>query len=99
MADGDVVIERNFEFNAAAGTRVELFAVEDSTAPGGYAYRFQFYHPGDADTILRYDNAHDSPVGPHHRHHEGEVTGIEFTDLETHLDRFRTEVRQLNEQR
>ena len=41
MADGDVVFERNFEVDAEAGTRVELFAVEDSSYPGGYYYRFQ----------------------------------------------------------
>ncbi|MFC7042546.1 toxin-antitoxin system TumE family protein [Halonotius sp. GCM10025705] len=98
MADGDVVIERNFEVDTVAGTRVELFAVEDSTAPGGYAYRFQYDDPDDETAILRYDNAHDSTVGPHHRHHNGEVTGIEVTDLESHLARFRTEVFQLNEQ-
>jgi hypothetical protein len=99
MVDGAVVIERNFEFDGDAGTRVELFAVEDSTAPDGYAYRFQYYNPGDNEAILRYDNAHDSAVGPHHRHHDGEVTGIEFSDLETHLARFRREVHRLNEQR
>jgi len=99
MADGTVVIDRNFEFDAAAGTRVELFAVESSTAPGGYAYRFQYYDPDGEEAILRYDNAHDSTVGPHHRHHDGEVTGIEFTGLETHLARFRREVHRLNEQR
>lgn len=99
MADGDVVIERNFEFDAVVGRRVELFAAEDSTAPGGYAYRFQYYDPDNEEAILRYDNAHDSTVGPHHRHHDGEVTGIEFIDLESHLARFRREVHRLNEQR
>ena len=98
MVDGDVVIERTFEFDSDTRTWVELFAVEDSTARGGYAYRFQYYNPADNEAILRYDNAHDSDIGAHHRHHEGDVTGIEFTDLESHLARFRLEVYRLNEQ-
>jgi hypothetical protein len=99
MADGDVVLDRNFEIDAEDGARVELFAVENSTAPGGYHYRFQYYAPGESKTILRYDNAHDSDVGPHHRHTGDTVTGIEFEDLETHVARFRNEVREINANR
>ena len=40
MADGDVVLDRNFEFDAEEGTRIELFAVEDATEPGGYTTGF-----------------------------------------------------------
>jgi hypothetical protein len=96
MADGDVVLNRNFEVDAEAGTRVELFAVESSSSPGGYYYRFQYYAPEEGEQILRYDNAHDSDVGPHHRHHADEVTGIEFEGLQDHVTRFRHEVTEIN---
>lgn len=99
MADGDVVLDRNFEVDATEGTRVELFAVEDSSYPGGYYYRFQYYAPEDGEQILRYDNAHDSEIGHHHRHIGDDVTGIEFDGLEAHVARFRQEVLQINARR
>lgn len=96
MADGDVVLDRNFEIDATAGTRVELFAVEDSSYPGGFFYRFQYYDPEEGETILRYDNAHDAEVGPHHRHRGDDVKGIEFDGLQDHVARFRQEVNEIN---
>lgn len=99
MADGDVVLERNFEIDAEEGTRVELLAVENSSYPGGYYYRFQYYAPGDSEEILRYDNAHDSGVGPHHRHEGDEIAGIEFDGLEAHVARFRQEVLEIDARR
>jgi len=99
MADGDVVLDRDFEVDADEGTRVRLFAVESSSYPGGYHYRFQYYAPEESEQILRYDNAHDSDVGPHHRHRGGEVTGIEFEGLENHVARFRQEVTEINARR
>lgn len=99
MADGDVVLDRNFEIDADEGTRVELFAVESSASPGGYHYRFQYYAAEEGETILRYDNAHDSDVGPHHRHHADTVTGIEFEGLQDHVARFRQEVLDINARR
>jgi len=98
MADGDVVLDRNFEFDAEEGTRIELFAVEDATEPGGYHYRFQYYAPTGGEELLRYDNPHDSDVGPHHRHEGETVVGIEFEGLEPHVARFRTEVLEIHEQ-
>ncbi|GAB7020474.1 toxin-antitoxin system TumE family protein [Halostagnicola bangensis] len=99
MADGDVVLDRNFEVDAGEGTRVRLFAVENSSEPGGYYYRFQYYAPDEGEQILRYDNAHDSDVGPHHRHEGDAVSGIEFDGFEAHVARFRKEVLQINAQR
>jgi len=99
MADGNVVLNRNFEVDAEEGTRVELFAVENSSCPGGYYYRFQYYTPEEGEQILRYDNAHDSDVGPHHRHEGDDVIGIEFDGLQDHVDRFRQEVLQINARR
>ena len=99
MADGDVVLDRNIEIDAEAGTRVELFAVEDTTSPGGYHYRFQYYDPADGTEILRYDNAHDSDVGPHHRHVGDDVTGIDFDGLRTHVARVREEVLDIHDRR
>lgn len=99
MADGDVVLQRNFEVDAAEGTRVELFAVEDSLSPGGYYYRFQYYDPAGNEEILRYDNAHDADVGPHHRHQGDEVEGIDFDGLQAHVARFRQEVLDIHAQR
>ena len=99
MADGDVVLDRNFEVDAEEGTRVQLFAVENSRKPGGYHYRFQYYAPDEGEQILRYDNAHDSDIGPHHRHEGDEVTDIEFNGLHDHVACFRREVFQINARR
>lgn len=99
MADGDVVLDRHFEVDAEEGTEVELFAVEDSSEPGGFHYRFQYYTPEDGEEILRYDNAHDSDIGPHHRHVGEEVAGIEFDGLHDHVARFREEVLTINARR
>lgn len=99
MADGRVVLDRNFEVDPQEGTRVQLFAVEDSAYPGGYYYRFQYYSPGTGEEILRYDNAHDSDIGPHHRHRGDAVRGIEFDGLATHVARFRQEVVQIHGER
>ena len=98
MADGNVVLDRNFEINAEEGTRVQLFAVEDRSKPGGYHYRFQYYNPAEEEEMLRYDNAHESDIGPHHRHEGEEVTGIEFESLQSHVARFKQEVLQINAQ-
>ena len=99
MADGDVVLDRHFEVDAEEGTEVKLFAVEDSSKPGGFHYRFQYYTPEDGEEILRYDNAHDSDIGPHHRHVGDDVTGIEFDGLHDHVARFREEVLTINDRR
>jgi len=100
MADGDVVIDSEFELEAG-GTRIELFACEDSSRPGGYRYRFQCYEPDDG-TLLRYDNAHEHPTaGRHHRHTADgdEPEPITFDGLADHLDRFREEVTDIHANR
>ena len=97
--DGTVVLDRNFEIDAAEGTRVQLFAVKDSTSPGGYHYRFQYYEPETGEEILRYDNAHDSDIGSHHRHRAAKVTSINFEGLHSHVARFRDEVFKINANR
>lgn len=99
MADGDVVLNRDIEIDAEDGTRVQLIAVEDSSYPGGYYYRFQYYSPDEREEILRYDNAHDSDVGPHHRHDGDDVTEIDFEGLQAHVARFRSEVFDINDRR
>lgn len=99
MADGDVVLDRNVEIDAQEGTRVELFAVENSSYPGGYYYRFQYYASEEGEQFFRYDNAHDSDVGPHHRHKGDDTTGIEFDGLQNHVARFQQEVLQINARR
>jgi hypothetical protein len=99
MVDGDVVIDSEHSF--PDGTQVRIFAVESSTYPGGVNYRFQYYDPSTGNEFLRYDNSQVEThgAGHHHRHNwteDGEqVTGLEFTDLETHLARFRTELIEL----
>lgn len=57
------------EFNhAVQGGRVEVFGVRDDKYPGGWFYRFQYYHPEESE-FLRDDNAHaDDDLGWHHRH-------------------------------
>lgn len=85
---------RPLELNRAVpGGRVELFAVPDDDYPGGWFYRFQYYHPAEGP-ILRYDNAHDDDeLGEHHRHiRSGEDTEIEFRSIVVHVERFLREV-------
>jgi hypothetical protein len=99
MADGDVVIDSEHSF--PDGSRVRIFAVESSTYPGGVNYRFQYYDPTTGNEFLRYDNSQVEThgAGHHHRHEwtgDGEqVSGLEFTDLETHIAQFRTELTEL----
>jgi hypothetical protein len=78
---------------AVPGGRVEIFAVPDDDYPGGWFYRFQYYHPEQGE-ILRYDNAHDDDdLGWHHRHISfGDDTEIEFQNIVTHVQRFLTEI-------
>lgn len=81
---------------AVPGGRVEMFAIEDGDYPGGWFYRFQYYHPEEGE-ILRYDNAHDDEdLGWHHRHVSfGEDTEIEFQNITAHIARFLQEVAHL----
>ena len=97
MSDGDVLVDT--ATTLPDGRRVRLFAVESSSYPGGVNYRFQYYDANTGTEFLRYDNSrvptHDA--GHHHRHvwidGEESVTAIEFVDLETHITRFETELR------
>ena len=81
---------------AVPGGRVEMFAIPDEAYPGGWFYRFQYYHPEEGE-ILRYDNAHDDEdLGWHHRHVGfAEDTEIEFQNITSHVARFLQEVAQL----
>lgn len=81
------------------GGRVELFAIRDSEYPGGWFYRFQYYHPDDGE-ILRYDNAHaDADLGSHHRHVRfGEDSELRFHGIVPHVARFLHEVADLGEE-
>jgi len=96
MADGDVLVDTDVKLGD--GTKLRLFAVESSAYPGGVNYRFQYYDSDTGDSFLRFDNSQvpTHGAGHHHRHKwtdgEEQVTGIEFTDLESHLARFKTEV-------
>jgi hypothetical protein len=74
---------------AVPGGRVAMFAIRDGDYPGGWFYRFQYYHP-DERPILRYDNAHDdATLGWHHRHISfDEDTEIEFHTIVAHIVRF-----------
>jgi hypothetical protein len=78
---------------AVPGGRVELFAVRNEEYPGGWFYRFQYYHPDEGE-ILRYDDAHDDDdLGWHHRHvRNGTDTEVEFRGIVPHLTRFFGEV-------
>jgi hypothetical protein len=83
---------------AVPGGRVEIFAILDASYPGGWFYRFQYYHPEQGE-ILRYDNAHDDDtLGQHHRHITlGEDTAIEFQALVSHVVLFLNEVAHIME--
>ena len=93
MADGDVKLDHEFAVRPGGETRVDLFAVEDGSYPGGYYYHFQYYNRPREAELLRYDNTSDAHgVGNHHRHAFDEVTGIEFESLSVHVSRFLSEV-------
>ena len=83
---------------AVPGGRVEIFAVQDEDYPGGWFYRFQYYHP-DKGELLRYDNAHkDKEIGWHHRHIAGdEDTAMTFHTIVSHLALFFREIAYLTE--
>ena len=99
MADGDVVLDQSGQVDEDAGTRFEMFAVEDSSYDGGYFYRFEYYHP-DEGHILRYDDSNNAHgVGPHHRHHYDKIEGLEFRGIRDHANHFRNEVTKLDAQR
>lgn len=96
---GRMPASRPLELNRAVpGGRVEMFALRDETHPGGWFYRFQYYHPDEGE-ILRYDNAHeDADLGWHHRHIRfGEDTEIEFHGLVPHVTRFLHEIADLTD--
>jgi hypothetical protein len=60
--------------------------------------QFQDLGPADEE-ILRYDDATDAHgVGRHHRHYSGEVEGIEFEGLRSHIQTFLDEVETIHEQ-
>lgn len=80
-------------------SRIVAYARTDPGYPGGVYYRMQYYDTEVEETILRYDNAHDADVGPHHRHRGNEVEGIEFTNIDDHYDRFLKEVEEIHDQR
>jgi len=81
---------------AVPGGRVELFAIPNDEYPGGWFYRFQYYHPDDGP-ILRYDNAHeDAELGWHHRHNRvGDDTELEFHGIVPHVTRFLNDIAEL----
>jgi hypothetical protein len=86
--------EPPLELNRAVpGGRVEMFAVEDDDYPGGWFYRFQYYHPEEGE-ILRYDNAHDDEeLGWHHRHVSfGDDSDIKFQNITAHIALFFQEI-------
>lgn len=77
---------------------MELFAIENEDYPGGWFYRFQYYHPEEGE-ILRYDNTHDDEdLGWHYRHISfREDTEIEFQNITAHVARFLREVAYLTD--
>lgn len=92
--------ELSFEY--ADGSAVEAFGTDSETYPGGVYYRLQYYDA--SGTTLRYDNAHDSDVGPYHPHIRTQagavqVDGIEFDGLQAHVSRFLDEVEETHAQR
>jgi len=93
-----MVLEAHDEFPASDRWEALAWAVPESEAyPEGVKYSFQYLGPEDED-ILRYDNAHDVPgVGRHHRHYRGEVDGVAFDGLRSHLARFLEEVETIHD--
>lgn len=92
------VYEANDEFPEGDRWEAVAWAVPESEQfPEGVKYRFQYLGPDDEE-ILRYDNAHDAHgVGRHHRHYRGEVGGIEFEGLQTHIEQFLEEVETIHD--
>jgi hypothetical protein len=78
--------------------RTRLRCPTSDDFPEGLKYSFQYLSPADEE-LLRYDNANDAHGGGrHHRHYRGEVEGIEFEGLRSHLEKFLDEVETIHEQ-
>lgn len=99
MADGDVRLDEEYEF--PDGTRVVLYAVENSAYPGGINYRFAHFDPETGRNLVRYDNSRipRHGVGVHHCHRGTTVTRITFAGLRDHVSRFWEEVNEIRAHR
>jgi hypothetical protein len=73
-----------------------MFAIPDDGYPGGWFYRFQYYHPEERE-ILRFDNTHDDDnLGWNHQHVRfGEDNEITFQSITVHIAHFLQEVAHL----
>jgi hypothetical protein len=83
---------------AVPGGRIEMFAIPDASYPGGWFYRFQYYHPEQGE-ILRYDNAHDDDtLDQHHRHvADGTDSALSFQSLVAHTVLFLNDITDIME--
>ena len=92
------LFEDDDEFPAGDRWEAIVWSVsEGDEFPEGLKYSFQYLGPADEE-ILRYDNANDAHgVGRHHRHYRGDIEGIDFVDLRSHVKRFLEEVETIDE--
>jgi len=92
------LFEDDDEFPAGDRWEAIVWSVsEGDEFPEGLKYSFQYLGPADEE-ILRYDNANDAHgVGRHHRHYRGDIEGIDFVDLRSHVERFLEEVETIHE--
>ena len=81
------------------GSRMVIYARREPDCPGNVYYRMQYYDMETGETLLRYDNAHDSDVGHYHRHSGSGVEGIDFENIHDHRLRFLSEVEQIHANR
>ncbi len=72
---------------------VRIRRATDDKYPCGYDYTFH-YGTVDGETLLRYDNAHETQNG-HERHTPDGVEEIEFPGIEALLSRFESEIETL----
>lgn len=92
------MLETTDEFPTGDRWEAIAWAVPESERfPEGVKYSFQYVGPDD-ESVLRYDNANDAHgVGRHHRHYRGDVEGLAFEGLRSHLERFLEEVERIHD--
>lgn len=92
MADDEPLVQYTDEHDDGTVERVLVRRTTDATYPSGWRYSLH-YGTTDGETIVRYDNAHETTKG-HERHVGDRVAVIDFPGMMELYDRFRREVEQ-----
>lgn len=94
MADDDTLVQYTDEHENGTIERVFIRRTSDAAYPSGWRYSLHYGTTG-GETIIRYDNAHETTKG-HERHVGEQAKLIDFPGMEELYDRFLREVEQTN---